>query len=167
MQQEGDEEEERKPGHVEQGAGDRAADRLADRLEVAHRLDGRVRIARHHPLEDLRREQRIEAHARPDQQPVPDRVQRRQRQQRDGQREGDEQQSRLAARRHDAVVDLKHVDGGREEQQVDEQAEHRGRDEMRAAGLDGLRHVPRKFYPRDFHAVVLSLTHRPMIYALV
>ena len=35
-----------------------------------------------------------------------------------------------------------------------------GREEVRAAGLDSLRHVPRKVYPRDFHSVVLSLTHR-------
>ena len=120
MQQEGDEEEEREPGHVEQGAGDGTADCLPDRLEVAHRLHGRVRVSRHHALEDLRREQRIEAHARPDQKPVPDRVQCRQGQQRNGQGQCHEQQCRLAARRNDAVVDLKHVDRRREEQQVDE-----------------------------------------------
>ena len=141
----------------------RAADRLANGLEVAHRLHGGIRIARHHPLEDLRREQRIDPHARPNQQPVADRVERRQGKETHGERDGDEQQGRLSARRHHAVIDLKHVDGGRKEQEVDEKTEYCGRDEVRAAGLDGLRHVLRQFDARNLHPAVLRLTQRQII----
>ena len=74
-------------------------------------------------LQDLRREQGVEPLAGADQQPVADHVERRQRQQRQRQRQRDEQQGGLAAGRDDAVVDLQHVQGRREIEDVDQQAE--------------------------------------------
>ena len=56
------------------------------------------------------------------------------RQQRDDQRQGDEQQGRLAPGRHHPVIDLQHVERRREEQDVDQQTEPGRRREMRPAG---------------------------------
>ncbi len=75
VEQEGDEQEQGEPGHVEQSARDRASDRLPDRLEIAHGLDGGIRVARHHPLEDLRSEKRVKPHAGANEEPVADRIQ--------------------------------------------------------------------------------------------
>ena len=59
----------------------------------------------------------------------------------------------LPAGRYDAVVDLQHVQRRGEVEDVDEQAEHRGGDEMPAALSERIRQHARKFDAEELQRV--------------
>ena len=96
-------------------------------------------------------ELRIDPLTGANQKAVADHVEHRQAEQRKGQRQRHEQQGQLAPGRDHAVVDLEHVEGRREVQQVDQQAEARCRHEVLLALAQSAGDHRRDLDSSDFH----------------
>ncbi|MNE33555.1 hypothetical protein D3C80_1272310 [compost metagenome] len=144
---EGDDQIDRSPGDIHQGDGRRTSQGGAQTVELAHRL-GRGRLAWRNPasdhqsLKNLTRQQSVQAQGGPHHDPVAHGVQRRQRRQGESDDDGQPDQGEDAAGRHDAVIDLHHVDGRRQVEDIDQGAEEGGQPEVlptgRQGGLEGL-----------------------------
>ncbi len=151
------------PWRIQESRGRGCADRLPHRVEVAHGLHAhRWLVARHDPPEDLRRKDPVEADAGPCEQSLPNGVQRRKRKQRHSERDRNVKQGHLAAGGEHAVIDLKHVNGRCEEQQVEQEAEPDSRYEMRAAGPECVSERGRKSDTCNFHLVTSAARQRLM-----
>ena len=141
VQHEAEQQIDRRPGDVAQRQRALAAEARAEGVEVPHGLGhlGPGFLGADDPVQDRSGEKAIETQAGADQDARANVVERRQGGEREGDHHGHEQQGQNAPRRHDAVVDLHHVEGRGEVQDVDEGREAEGEQEVPAAGLHGLR----------------------------
>ena len=126
MNEKGDEQIDRHPGCVEHAEHRRSGQRLAQRVELAHRLARQPLAAvglDQSGAHDRGGQRLVDLDAGADEQPRADRLHRGQRCERNDQDDGQEQQGHAPLRGHDAVVDLEHVEHRRDEQQVEHCAE--------------------------------------------
>jgi hypothetical protein len=158
---EGDQDVDRRPRNVEGGDRHRPRQGLAHDVELAHALGrGPRRHGAHQLLQDAAGQQPIQAQARQGQQPRAHRLQGRLGGQGEGDDQGQVQQGQPALGGHDAVIDLHHVDGRRQQQDVDQGAEHGrgqrcGRQARKAATSGGGNGASRNF-------TRLSQAHYPL-----
>src|SRR6185437_1369539 len=159
VEQEGGKQKHGTPGCVEHGRDDGRSDRAANRVEIPHRLTGGDRICSHRLTQDLGGEQCIELLARTEQKAVAKHVEHRKRAERKNQRQSDKQQSELAPRWHDPVIDLKHVNGRGEIEDVDEQAEDGSSHEVLLALAQRAGKRLGNLNASNFHAIAQSPKH--------
>jgi hypothetical protein len=135
---EGDQHVDRRPRDVEGGHGHRPRQGLAHDVELAHALGRGPRgHGAHQLLQDAAGQQPVQAQAGQGQQPRAHRLQRRLGAQGEGHHQGQVQQGQPALGRHDPVIDLHHVDGRGQQQDVDQGAEHGRGHQVRPAGAQG------------------------------
>ena len=134
MQKEAAGQIDRSPRGVEQSQGTLARDRAAQTVEVAQRLNPlRPAAGLGHAGHDRARQIAIEPDARADEDAGPQPVERGQRAQGQNGDDADQDEGRQTGGGNHAVIDLHHVQGGGQIQQVDQGAERRRADEMDAA----------------------------------
>lgn len=116
MDNEGDDQVDRRPGDIHQGDGGGARQGGAQGVEVAHGL-GRGWFARREPaphhqmIQNRACKGAVQAQRRPAHHPVPRGVERRQGGQGEADDDGQPRQGQHAAAGHHPIIDLHHVDG--------------------------------------------------------
>ena len=138
MQEENDEDIDRRPGQIEDGMDARPGNELPEGVEIAQRLARRRRaLGRrfHGRREHAPGHLPVEAHARPREHARAHEVEAGERDEREEQHDGQHHQRDVAGARDHPVVDLQHVQRAGEVEQIDAEAEDQRGEEIGAAGL--------------------------------
>lgn len=119
------------PGRVEQRHHAGPRQRTAHRIKLAQRLARNRQIGPpQRRIQDQRGKGRIKLHPGAHQQPRPHLIKQCQRDQRKHQDKREERERLQPLRRHNAIIDLQHIDRRDDVEQVDERAKSSGGDEM-------------------------------------
>ena len=139
VKQEAAQQIDRGPGRIEQGQHALTADGSPHIVELAQGLGvGRFGLQVDDPGQHLAGQKPVESQPGPEHQPSAQPVESRQGRQCEYGDRCDQNKSGQASRRYDPVIDLHHVEGGGQVQQVDQGREHEGPDEMGLARLERL-----------------------------
>ena len=139
MQEENDEDIDRRPGQIEDGMDARPGDELPEGVEIAQglarrrrALGGRFHGRREHAPGHLP----VEAHARPREHARAHEVEAGERDEREEQHDGQHHQRDVARARDHPVVDLQHIERCCEIEQVDAEAEDQRGEEIAPAAME-------------------------------